>query len=58
MNMGITELTTATKFDDYEIAIEANPDRWRGGLVWAVCFDDEELVSGLEFSHKLAKDVA
>lgn len=51
----MTELETATKFDDYEITIEANPDRWRGGYVWSVSFDNEELESGLASSKKFAR---
>lgn len=33
----------------FTIYIEDNPDRWRGGYSWAVCKDEVELDSGLEF---------
>ena len=56
--MGMTELETATKFDQYEIIIEPNPDHWRGGFAWSVGIDTEELGSGLEFSEKLARQEA
>lgn len=55
MNMDKTDLETGTKFDDYEIIVEANPDHWRGGFVWSVGFGTEELGSGLEFSENLAQ---
>lgn len=31
------------------VYIEDNPDRWRGGYSWAVCKDEVELDSVLEF---------
>ncbi|WMW80768.1 hypothetical protein RF679_00470 [Undibacterium cyanobacteriorum] len=38
----------------YEINIEQNPDHWRGGYVWSVSIEDEEVASGLEFSRRSA----
>ncbi|MEM6190670.1 hypothetical protein [Shewanella scandinavica] len=38
----------------YEIYIERNPDRFRGGFEWSVCFDNEEIQSGLAFHFDFA----
>lgn len=37
------------EISSFTIYIEENPDRWRGGYSWAVCQDEVELDSGLEF---------
>lgn len=38
----------------YVIYIERNPDRFRGGFEWSVCFDNEEIQSGLAFHFDFA----
>lgn len=38
------------EINGFTIYIEDNPDRWYGGYSWAVCKDEIELDSGLEFS--------
>ncbi|MBC3873101.1 hypothetical protein [Undibacterium flavidum] len=48
----------AMNFDNYEINIEKNPDRWRGGFVWSVSLGDDEVECGLEFSRRLAEQSA
>ena len=35
------------EFQGYEIFIENNPDRYRGGFSWSVCKDNEMWDSGL-----------
>jgi len=42
------------EFEGYEIYIEDNPDRYRGGYEWSVCKDDEMLDSDLAFSIESA----
>lgn len=46
------------ELERYEITIEANPDRWRGGFAWSVSLGDEEVRCGLEFSRRLAQQNA
>ncbi|MCT8864128.1 hypothetical protein [Shewanella xiamenensis] len=38
----------------YAIYIERNPDRFRGGFEWLVCFDNEVIQSGLAFHFDFA----
>lgn len=39
---------------EYVIYIERNPDRFRGGFEWFVCFDNEVIESGLAFHFDFA----
>jgi hypothetical protein len=34
----------------FEVYIEPNPDQYRGGYLWSISKDGEELDTGLEFS--------
>lgn len=36
-------------FQTFEIYIDHNPDRWRGGYVWVVTQNNQELSCGLSF---------
>lgn len=36
-------------FQTFEIYIDHNPDRWRGGYVWVVSKNNQEISSGLSF---------
>lgn len=38
----------------YVIYIERNPDRFRGGFEWFVCFDNKVIQSGLVFHFDFA----
>lgn len=38
----------------YVIYIERNPDRFRGGFEWFVCFDNKVIQSGLAFHFGFA----
>jgi hypothetical protein len=40
----------------FEVYIEPNPDQYRGGYLWSVSKDGEELDSGLVFSIDEAKN--
>lgn len=46
------------EINGFTIYIEDNPDRWRGGYSWAICKDEVELDSGLEFSISSALQAA
>jgi hypothetical protein len=37
-------------FQTFEIYIDHNSDRWRGGYVWVVSKNNQEVSSGLSFS--------
>lgn len=37
-------------FQTFEIYIDHNPDCWRGGYVWVVSNNNQEISSGLSFS--------
>lgn len=37
-------------FRTFDISIDHNPDRWRGGYIWVVSKNNQELSSGLSFS--------
>lgn len=37
-------------FQTFEIYIDHNPDRWRGGYVWVVSQNNSELETGLCFA--------
>ena len=45
-------------FQTFEIYIDHNPDRWRGGYVWGVCKNGQELSSGLSFGVAEAAEEA
>ncbi len=51
-----TEITVI--YMEYEIFIEPNPDRNRGGFVWTLCRDGAEIQTGLEFTKKAAFEAA
>lgn len=40
----------------FEIYIDHNPDHWRGGYVWVVCKNGQELSSGLSFGLAEARE--
>ncbi|GGX10714.1 hypothetical protein [Undibacterium macrobrachii] len=54
----MTEYNAIQDLNCYEINVEQNPDRWRGGFVWSVSLGTEELGNGLEFSRRLAQQKA
>lgn len=37
-------------FQNYEIFIEDNPDKYRGGFIWSISTDDNMWDSGLAFT--------
>lgn len=45
-------------FQTFEIYIDENPDRWRGGYVWVVSKNNQELSSCLSFTASAAVDEA
>ncbi len=45
-------------FQTFEIYIDHDPDRWRGGYVWVVSKNGHELSSGLSFTASAAVDEA
>lgn len=46
------------EYKTYTIHIEKNPDQWRGGFIWSVCKEDEELETGLDFTVETAREEA
>lgn len=45
-------------FQTFEIYIDHNPDRWRGGYVWVVSKNNQELSCGLSFCVAAAAEEA
>lgn len=41
-------------FQTFEIYIDHNPDRWRGGYLWVVSQNNSELETGLCFEVRIA----
>lgn len=54
----ITHLPYEDTFQGYRFLVESNPDRWRGGYLWAVYLDGCELDSGLCFEVSEAVNCA
>lgn len=47
-------MTTETEYKGYTIAVEANPDHYRGGFVWSVSLGDDEMACELEPTQERA----